>query len=211
MILKNIVLFLILALLCGCSHKRAEINRYSGFEQTISVKSTKIEIPPVLLYPRNLFLLKDRLIVLNEKTDTLFQVFSMPELEYQGQFGIKGEGPNDFHLPSIQAVSYTESGFILSDLNKLKAINWENSEPHITSTDMPYQFQYFNGLMELKDSLYCCNTEYGSEYELRFLYPDGNYEELGVYPEEVKPRFKDALARNQAYNSLLAAKLMELV
>ncbi|MDE8698186.1 hypothetical protein PZH42_29925, partial [Bacteroides cellulosilyticus] len=38
---------------------------------------------------------------------------------------------------------------------------------------------------ELKDSLYCCNTEYGSEYELRFLYPDGNYEELGVYPEEV--------------------------
>lgn len=55
MILKNIVLFLILALLCGCSHKRAEINRYSGFEQTISVKSTKIEIPPVLLYPRNLF------------------------------------------------------------------------------------------------------------------------------------------------------------
>ena len=142
MILKNIVLFLILALLCGCSHKRAEINRYSGFEQTISVKSTKIEIPPVLLYPRNLFLLKDRLIVLNEKTDTLFQVFSMPELEYQGQFGIKGEGPNDFHLPSIQAVSYTESGFILSDLNKLKAINWENSEPHITSTDMPYQFQY---------------------------------------------------------------------
>lgn len=206
MILKNIVLFLILALLCGCSHKRAEINRYSGFEQTISVKSTKIEIPPVLLYPRNLFLLKDRLIVLNEKTDTLFQVFSMPEFEYQGQFGIKGEGPNDFHLPSIQAVSYTESGFILSDLNKLKAINWENSEPHITSTDMPYQFQYFNGLMELKDSLYCCNTEYGSEYELRFLYPDGNYEELGVYPEEVKPRFKDALARNQAYNSLLAAK-----
>lgn len=206
MILKNIVLFLILALLCGCSHKRAEINRYSGFEQTISVKSTKIEIPPVLLYPRNLFLLKDRLIVLNEKTDTLFQVFSMPELEYQGQFGIKGEGPNDFHLPSIQAVSYTEFGFILSDLNKLKAINWENSEPHITSTDMPYQFQYFNGLMELKDSLYCCNTEYGSEYELRFLYPDGNYEELGVYPEEVKPRFKDALARNQAYNSLLAAK-----
>lgn len=116
MILKNIVLFLILALLCGCSHKRAEINRYSGFEQTISVKSTKIEIPPVLLYPRNLFLLKDRLIVLNEKTDTLFQVFSMPELEYQGQFGIKGEGPNDFHLPSIQAVSYTESGFILRGL-----------------------------------------------------------------------------------------------
>ena len=104
MILKNIVLFLTLVLLCGCSHKRVEINRYSGFEQTISVKSTKIEVPPVLLYPRNLFLLKDRLIVLNEKTDTLFQVFSMPELEYQGQFGIKGEGPNDFHLPSIQAV-----------------------------------------------------------------------------------------------------------
>ena len=43
MILKNIVLFLILALLCGCSHKRAEINRYSGFEQTISVNSTKID------------------------------------------------------------------------------------------------------------------------------------------------------------------------
>ena len=94
----------------------------------------------------------------------------------------------------------------LSDLNKLKTVNWENTEPYITSTDMPYEFQYFNGLIELKDSLYCCNTEYGSEHELKFLYPDGNYEELGVYPEEVKPRFKDTLARNQAYNSLLAAK-----
>lgn len=84
MILKNIVLFLTLVLLCGCSHKRPEINRYSGFEQTISVKSTKIEVPPVLLYPRNLFLLKDKLIVLNEKTDTLFQCLVCLSLSIKG-------------------------------------------------------------------------------------------------------------------------------
>lgn len=206
MILRDTVLFLALTLLCGCSNQKVEVTKYSGFEQTKSVKSIKIEVPHVLLYPRNLFLLEDKLIVLNEKTDTLFQMFGVPDFKYQGQFGIKGEGPDDFHLPSIQAVNQTEFGFTLSDMNRLKNVNLEKAEPHITSTDLPYDFQYFNGLIELEDSLYCCNTEFGAEQELRFLYPDGKYEEFGIYPEKVKPRFKDALARNQAYNSLLVAK-----
>lgn len=208
MVLRNIVLHVsvVLVLLSGCSGPTAKINHYSGFEQTACIKNVRIEVPPVLLYPRNLFLLKDELIVLNEKTDTLFQRFGMPGGTYQGQFGIKGDGPDDFYLPSIQAVCHTDSGFTLTDANKLKCVNLKNGDPCVTSMSLPYEFQYFNGLVALKDSVYCCNAGFEAKHELRFLYPDGGYEESGEYPEGVEPRFKDALARNQAYNSLLVAK-----
>lgn len=204
--LKSIILYGTLILLCGCSDKNGQVSRYSGFEQSVSVKSSSAEVPPVLLYPRSLFLSGNRLIVLNEKTDTLFQVFSVPELEYQGQFGIKGEGPADFQLPSIQPVGYTESGFILNDMDRLKYISWETSGPRVTSRSLPYDFRYFNGLVALKDSTYCCDAGFEDEHELRLLYPDGREEVFGTYPEEVAPRFKDVLARNQAYTHLQVAK-----
>lgn len=206
MIVRTFLILWVLVLLYGCSDNQKKINKYDGFEETVSLKSTPIEVPSVLLYPRNLFLLKEHLIVLNEKTDTLFQMFGMPDLKYQGQFGIKGEGPEDFTLPSIQAVSQDKQGFTLNDMNRLKSISVVGSEPHISSVTLPYEFPYFNGLVKLKDSLYCCNAGYEAEYELRFLYPDGNYKDKGEYPEGVKPRFKSILTRNQAYNSLLIAK-----
>lgn len=133
-------------------------------------------------------------------------MFKMPDFEYQGQFGMKGEGPEDFVLPSIRAVSQNETSFVLNDMNRLKNISMNESEPHISSIVMPYDFKYFNGLVKLKDSLFCCNAGYESEYELMFLYPDGQSRELGEYPERVEPRFQNVLARNQAYNSLLVAK-----
>ena len=39
--------------------------------------------------------------------DTIFQVFDQNNFSYKYSFGIKGQGPNDFILPSTQAVSYT--------------------------------------------------------------------------------------------------------
>lgn len=206
MMWKNFVLCVSAVFFCGCSQSTQEVKKYSGFEQTVSVQSTRIDVPPVLLYPRNLFLLDDKLIVLNEKTDTLFQVFGLPHLVYQGQFGVKGEGPQDFHLPAIQPVSRTASSFVLCDLTRLKTVSWDASGPRVIAANMPSSFQYYNGLQQLQDSIFCCNAEYTSDNELRFIYRDGTYKELGEYPEQVEPRFKDALARGQAYSSLLVAK-----
>lgn len=88
---KIILLFLSVAV-CGCSVERGNVYReYVGFNEKRSVQAVKVEIPPVLLYPRALYLIDGKLIVFNEKTDTLFQMFSVPELHYLNQFGIRGK------------------------------------------------------------------------------------------------------------------------
>lgn len=70
---------------------------------------------------------------------------------------------------------------------------------------MPHGFPYFNGLVRLKDSLFCCSAGFESEHELMILYPNGEHKECGEFPEEVGGRFSSALKRNQAYNGLFVA------
>ena len=85
--------------LCSCSaEKNGTFNEYADFKDKAELKADRIEVPPVLLYPRSVYLLNDKLVVLNEKTDTVFSVYNLPECSYWGQFGQKGQGPEDFNL-----------------------------------------------------------------------------------------------------------------
>lgn len=203
---NKIILFLVCIAIYGCSAKKDYTYReFTDFEERTSLQCVKMKVPPVLLYPRALFLLDDKLIVFNEKTDTLFQMFSIPELQYLNQFGTKGEGPEEFNLPSTQAINSNKNSFTLIDCNQLKTIKIEGTKGCVTSIKMPHDFQYFNGLIQLKDSLFCCSAGFESEHELMFLYPNGKYKEYGEFPEEVGNRFPTPLMRNQAYNSLRVA------
>lgn len=204
--IKNLLLCLAILLFCQCTEKKIEVNVYDEFSQVQSVSAVKKEVPSVLLYPRSLYLLKDKLVALNEGTDTLFQVFEKSDLAYQGQFGTKGNGPGEFHLPSLQAVSQTDDSFVLNDLKTLKTMTWKEGKLCITSADLPFDFQYFNGLTKLEEGKYGCLAGHDADHELRILNEDGTHVDFGEFPEAVEPRFKDALARNQAYTRLAVAK-----
>lgn len=205
--MKPIVFSFIIAcsyFLVGCDvQNKDSLVRYSSFGEVVSLKSEKIEVPPVLLYPRGVYLSNNHLVVLNEKTDTLFQVFDLPGMEYCGQFGIKGGGPNDFMLPLIQPVYCDEKGFVLSDGDKLKQVGFEGNGMNVLTMTLPFGFPFYNGLQRLTDSLYCCFAGFEDEQPLMLLKPDGKTKNIGGFPEDVSPRFKDALARNQAYAGLL--------
>ena len=41
------------------------------------------------------------MVNVNEKMDTMFQCFHLPDLTFQYGFGTQGQGPGDFFLPSI--------------------------------------------------------------------------------------------------------------
>lgn len=191
-------------MLISCTNKDEDaLIKYSSFDEVISLTARKIEVPSVLLYPRGIYLSNDNLVVLNEKMDTLFQVFEFPEMKYKGQFGIKGGGPNDFVLPLIQPVAYDDNKFVLSDGNKLKKVSFDADGFHVGTTTLPFEFPYYNGLQRLTDSLYCCFAGFEDEQPLILLTPDGGSEKIGNYPEDVSPRFKNTLARNQAYTGFL--------
>lgn len=197
-----LLLFTILFLSCN---KSDYIQHYDKFEAVILLKAIKTEVPPILLYPRSVFLYNHNLVVFNEKTDTMFQVFHLPEMTYQYSFGIKGGGPNDFKLPAIKAVSYEKNGFTMIDITKLKHIHSDGTRFAVQEELFPYNFSYFNGLTKLTDSLYCCNGDFEEEKEFMFLYSNGKHKVWGDYPESTE-RLRSVLNRNQAYNKIIVAK-----
>ena len=98
--------------LCSCSaEKNGTFNEYADF--------------------------KDKAFVLNEKTDTVFSVYNLPECSYWGQFGQKGQGPEDFNLPLIYAVRTENDSFSLFDSDCLKTIVFEDNRFSVLSSKFP--------------------------------------------------------------------------
>lgn len=193
--------------LCSCSaEKNGTFNEYADFKDKAELKADRIEVPPVLLYPRSVYLLNDKLVVLNEKTDTVFSVYNLPECSYWGQFGQKGQGPEDFNLPLIYAVRTENDSFSLFDSDCLKTIVFEDNRFSVFSSKFPVENFVINNLVYLKDGSYVCSAGFESEYELRYIFKDGTYKESGAYPEKSEGRFENVLSRNQAYSNIIVAK-----
>lgn len=201
-ILCIIVLCTITLLSCRPSK---DVKHYNDFQEKSLLSSQSITVPAPLWYPRGMFVCNRSLVVLNEKVDTLFQVYSLPDLSYQCSFGIKGEGPDDFQMPAIQALAHDGQGFTLLDLTQLKHISFEKGIPVIRSEKLPFDFSYYNGMVKLSESLYCCDAGFEEEKEFMFLRPGSAPQLWGDYPEGVE-RFKETLARNQAYGKVAVAK-----
>ena len=181
------------------------IMHYAQFEHTINLKSGRVQVPSVLLYPRSLVLCDSNLIVFNEKMDTMFQCFHLPDLTFQYSFGTQGQGPNDFVLPSITPVKYQKNGFVMLDGINLKHISVEKDKATVQTSTLNYGFNCFNDLISISDSSYCCNGGFENEKEFMFFFSDGNHESWGEYPE-TEERFGSVLGRNQAYIKMTVAK-----
>lgn len=189
---------------CSRGHDRLVV--YPSVDKVLPLSAETFQIPPVLLYPKGIILQDSSLIVMNEQTDTLFQYFSRDVLAYRGQFGVKGQGPDDFVLPCLPPVRSGDDGFTLCDLNMLKRVKVGPDGFKVSTTRLPYDFRFYNGLLSLGDSVFCCHADVEDDHEFLLLSPGGKVEPFSAYPEEVAPRFKDVLARNQAYTSLTAVK-----
>ena len=133
------------------------IMHYVRFEHTINLKSDRIQVPSVLLYPRSLVLCDSNLVVFNEKMDTMFQCFHLPDLTFQYGFGTQGQGPGDFFLPSISPVEHKKNGFVMLDGINLKHISVEKDKAIVQTSTLNYGFNCFNDLISISDSSYCCN------------------------------------------------------
>lgn len=203
MIRRFFLFFFTLISFCCC--KTDFTQHFDRFDMVLPLKAKKVEIPPVLLYPRSVFICGSNLVIFNEKVDTLFRVFRLPEVIYQYGFGTRGEGPNDFNLPAIKAVNYDVNGFTMVDIKELKHVRVEETGYSVQQESFLYPFDYFNGLTQLTDSTYCCDADFEQEKEFMFLDSEGGFKVWGEYPESAE-RLKSILNRNQAYSKILVAK-----
>lgn len=188
----------------GCNQPNTSIH-YNSFEEYDSLNAVSQEIPPVMLYPKNIFLCNNNIVVFNEKMDTIFQVFNQDNFSYKYSFGIRGQGPNDFILPSTQGVEITQKDFAILDVKTIKKISFKEDMPVIQTNLISAPFEYFNGFIKLSDSLYCCDAGFEEKHEFMFVYPNGSFQKWGEYPEDIE-RLGSRLARNQAYNKISVAK-----
>jgi len=202
--MKNL-LIIISVLVAGCANRQSTTVHYASFDESDSLTAISQEIPPIMLYPRNIFLHDGNIVVFNEKMDTLFQVFSKEDFSYKYSFGIRGQGPNDFIFPSTQEAGITERGIAILDVKTLREISFHDDSPVIRTNVISAPFEYFNGFIRLNDSLYCCDAGFEEEHEFMFIYLDGSFKQWGEYPEDID-RLGSKLSRNQAYKKISVAR-----
>jgi hypothetical protein len=94
--MKQLIYFLFFLLLISCKNKNQD-NIYTAteFPEKMELKSEVIIVPPILLYPENMCISNNQLIVLSTKKDTLFDFFQLPKCNYLFSAGLIGGGPND--------------------------------------------------------------------------------------------------------------------
>lgn len=162
--MKKLILFFCVVGLCSCSRQTAT-HVYTSFETTDTLVAQVHSIPPVMLYPREVFLDGPRLVVFNDKMDTCFQVFDRNDFRYLYSFGVLGEGPDDFQLPAGQFAGQHAGKTFVTDMDKLKSISFESGKPVVSVHPLPVQRSYYNGLMMLADSLYVCEADHEDSKE----------------------------------------------
>ncbi|MFQ7082998.1 MULTISPECIES: BF3164 family lipoprotein [Bacteroides] len=202
--IKKIFTFMILLIGLSACTVRSTTEIYDSFDATGSLLGEKHDIPPIMLYPKNIFLKDSFLVVFNEKIDTCFQVFDKIGFGYKYAFGIKGEGPDDLILPVSQLVANNHNETIVLDMNRLKKISFVNDQPTISNLEFSGTQPFYNGLIKLTDSLYICDAGLEEENEYAFIYPNGELKKWGVYPKGIE-RFGNLLSRNQAYTKIKVA------
>jgi hypothetical protein len=152
---RNYIGVLIIILCLGCQNKKEEANK--NFPKEKQLESIKIPINRVFDII-DMDIADSSVIFLSNKTDTLFHIFSLPEFSFVKSFGIRGEGPDEFILPSIVS---NNLGYLYvygsSDLNVLKKLSIHAIEDAVlildeyNLSDIP--FGYSRNLSIINDSI----------------------------------------------------------
>lgn len=201
--MKDLFIFLFVILVCACCAQPNRNQTYTSFKETDTLMTATHPIPPIMLYPRGMFLEGDYLVVYNDKMDTCFQVFDRKNLQYLYSFGLLGGGPEDFQMPMPQVVGKNAAGTFIQDGNVLKLISFADGTPVISTHKLPLEQRVYNGLRMLADSSYVCEAGFEENKEYLFIHADGTSEYKVDYPE-TEERFGSLLARNQAYGRIEA-------
>ena len=190
----------------GCNSKNedyAYIN--TTINSTLSEYTIK-ELPENIIYPGNILISEDKLVITQHKTDSIFYIFDVENLEYLYSFGNYGSGPNDFLQMNTDNIIKKKNGFrvycidnsILDvDINKRKIIN---KEQFISD------YELFNGFEQLNDSMYVFTNMQDEEYQfVTYNTKNGSITPIIRYPEWIDEEYNehDLISKIIKYNGHL--------
>lgn len=186
---------------CTSSQKQSVV-----FSSSVELQSDSIIVPPVLLSVTRLFIAHDILIAYEQRKDTLFSFWKLPECQYLFSAGTKGQGPDDF-LMLDKVFFETDNGFKTFEIssNKVKEVKIDSTgrlnllaEQRLDVEQMP-----LNRFTFLSDNSYCFLSD-NEEYEYTLLDKEHHLRSFSPYPKMLdKGKDEDNAF---LYNKLLVSK-----
>lgn len=200
-----IVAFLLLNILLGsCSSQK---NQLVTLPNAVELYADSISIPPVLLAVTRMFIAHDTLIVYEQRKDTLFSFWKLPDCQYLFSAGTKGQGPDEFLMLDKVFVE-TDNGFKTFELssNKVKNLMIDRKEGLKLSSEQRLEVEQMplNRLLFLADSSYCFLSN-DENYEYTLLDKKQKTHNFSQYPIEMIDKKADEI-NSFVYNKLTVAK-----
>lgn len=194
---------LIFFLLEGCTSKGKLAEQFPPLKE---LKADSISTPPILLSVTRLFITNNMLVAYQQRSDTMFSFWKLPECSYLFRAGSRGEGPDDF-LMLDRTFQEMSSGFktfaIASNKVKEVAVDPIGSFKVVSAKQLEVDQRGLNRFLFLKNNSYCFVSD-KEEYEYALLDEDGVVHYFGNYPEGLLEKKEDDLNRF-VYNKLTIA------
>ena len=166
----------------SCQHGNTSSTKLPELEE---LYADSIETPPILLAVTSLFTIgEDTLVVYQQRDDTLFTFWKLPECSFLFKNGVMGEGPNEF-LMLDKTFQGKANGFRAFEIqtSKIKEVDIDN-ECGLSVTSRKLEIgQMVNRFIFLKDDTYCFmfmdgDSEYALYNDKVGLKPFGDYPEV---------------------------------
>ena len=198
--MKVIIITSIILLVLSCeSDNKYVINQKNNFPTEKTLQAQQIKVPPILYFVTQVKVLNDFFITSDFQADTLFQIFTLPDLKYIGGFHHRGKGPKEsLKADPVTLRQTTENDFLFVADGVLKYANLNDSDSsyHISGKfHFPANLQYINQTFLIDSTnIYGYDSyENGDKEFLRIKKRDKQSEPFG--PEY--PKFTNRLLKNR--------------
>ena len=179
---KILMLLTIMLVLSSCQHENSSSTKLPDLEE---LHADSIKTPPILLSVTSLFTMgKDTLVVYQQRDDTLFTFWKLPECSFLFKNGVMGEGPNEF-LVLDKIFQGKNNGFRAFEIqtSKIKEVSINEEDDFSVTSKRLEVGQMMNRFIFLKDDTYCfifmdSDSEYALYNEKNGLKPFGDYPEV---------------------------------
>jgi hypothetical protein len=198
--IKRLLIYCSITLIIACNKTvpSKEVT-VTGFPVTKELKSTAMQTAPVILAPNKIFIMDDRIWVIQTKKDTLFDVFNLHDCRYLYSLGTKGAGPDDFIYPQPQTIQVENNTLTMLDNFVFKTMQLQPSGSlHTVKKERIFDMIPLNGFAKLNDSLFCtfadCAAGTDGKFDFEFLLKNtssGEEIKFSNYPDLTAQTFQD--------------------
>lgn len=132
---KHTIIYTLLSILLSCQTNNIDTINEDAFKDEITLKISSVKTSEILNVDD--FFVKDSLVIVrNNREDSLFMIYALPDFKCLKAFGKKGKGPHEYILPRIIDKPFSKEMFIADfALKKISKFNVNIPEKDMMTLD----------------------------------------------------------------------------